>query len=463
MAIGTNDKDPRPSRPGIYSAAISNFAAPFQTSPSAASRQTTAAMDQMLRNQAPPAGMPAVAPTRSARTPTAPAPVAAPTPAAPSSGPISQMSQAARSAPANMSPPSMVQQAATQPRMDTPQPGQQAELRRGDLAGRQAAVQSILGKELGTGGPISQMSQAAATPDPLAGLQVSDTSVPGVRRIDGGSSPLFTNIDPAQAVGQMRGGTMNTVPAASFGAGRGPVSTAAQQMQQQPEQGPTVGMIGGGTTDAQSALQQQIQNLMSAMDGQMGRGRAGRNTMNALTSQFQAITGAQQGLERLNADQANNAAGLDMRQQELAQRIAEGQQRLGLDQQRLGLEAPGAQGQMLQNQQSQMMLELTRKAIGGDGEALKQLQALQGKEPKNPQVGLLQELMKAWAQGSASGMGNGMPLAAMLQEAGPILQMALGMQGSTLPAPQQFVEGQTYLDASGNRARFVGGQWVEVE
>lgn len=462
MPIGTEDKAVRSSRPGIYSAARSNFAAPFQTTPSAASRQTTVAMDQMLRNQAPPMGVPAVAPTRSARTPAAPTAPAAPSPAAPSSGPISQMAQAARSAPANATPPSMVQQAATQPRMATPQPGQQAELRRGDLAGRQAAVQSILGKELGTGGPISQMAQAAQ-PDPMAGMRVSDTSVAGVRRVDGGSSPLFTNLDPALAVGQMRGGTLNTLPAASFGAGRGPVSTAAQQMQQQPEQGPTVGMIGGGTTDAQAALQQQIQNLMGAMEGQMGRGRAGRNTMNALTSQFQAITGAQQGLERLNADQANNAAGLDMRQQELAQRIAEGQQRLGLDQQRLGLEAPGAQGQVLQNQQSQMMLELTRKAIGGDGEALKQLQALQGKEPKNPQVGLLQELMKAWAQGSASGMGNGMPLATMLQEAGPILQMALGMQGSTLPAPQQFVEGQTYLDASGNRARFVGGQWVEVE
>jgi hypothetical protein len=346
--------------------------------------------------------------------------------------------------------------------METPQPGQQAELRRADLAGRQAAVQSILGKELGTGGPISQMAQAAQ-PDPMAGMRVSDTSVAGVRRVDGGSSPLFTNLDPALAVGQMRGGTLNTLPAASFGAGRGPVSTAAQQMQQQPEQGPTVGMIGGGTTDAQAALQQQIKNLMGSMERQMGRGRAGRNTMNALISQFQAITGAQQGLERLNADQANNAAGLDMRQQELAQRIAEGQQRLGLDRQRLGLEAPGAQGQMLQNQQSQMMLELTRKAIGGDGEALKQLQALQGKEPKNPQLGLLTELIKAWGQGAASGMGNGMPLATMLQEAGPILQMALGMPGATTPAPQQFVEGQTYLDASGNRARFVGGQWVEVE
>jgi hypothetical protein len=334
--------------------------------------------------------------------------------------------------------------------MATPQPGQQAELRRGDLAGRQAAVQSILGKELGTGGPISQMAQAAKS-GPLAGMRVSDTSVAGVRRIDGGSSPLFTNLDPALAVEQMRGGTLNTLPAASFGAGRGPVSTAAAMAAgQQDGQGPRFGVIGDS-----SQADRERKRLIDAASTPYRGAQNGQLTAN----QLRTLAGVQESDQRA----ASDAAALDMSQQELAQRIAEGQQRLGLDQQRLGLEAPGAQGQMLQNQQTQLMLELTRKAIGGDGEALKQLQALQGKEPKNPQVGLLQELMKAWAQGSASGMGNGMPLATMLQEAGPILQMALGMQGSTLPAPQQFVEGQTYLDASGNRARFVGGQWVEVE
>lgn len=463
MAIGTNDKPAREARPGIYSAAISNFAAPFQTTPSAASHQTTVAMDQMLRNQAPPMGMPAVAPTRSARTPTAPTAPAAPSPAAPSSGPISQMAQAARSAPANATPPSMVQQAATQPRMETPQPGQQAELRRADLAGRQAAVQSILGKELGTGGPISQMAQAAQ-PDPLAGMRVSDTSVAGVRRVDGGSSPLFTNLDPALAVGQMRGGTLNTLPAASFGAGRGPVSTAAQQVQTggrgyDPESQVTIVRDEEGERK-RAQWERDIDRF--SMVGKSG-GRAGR-AQQALDLRAEEVAMAN---ERATAELAmrerEGAANRGLAAQAEANRSEVDRNRLALDQQRLGLEAPGAQGQMLQNQQSQMMLELTRKAIGGDQEALKQLQALQGKEPKNPQVGLLQELMKAWAQGSASGMGNGMPLATMLQEAGPILQMALGMPGATLPAPQQFVEGQTYLDASGNRARFVGGQWVEVE
>lgn len=434
MAIGTNDKPAREARPGIYSAAISNFAAPFQTTPSAASRQTTVAMDQMLRNQAPPVGMPAVAPTRSARTPAAPTAPAAPSPAAPSSGPISQMAQAARSAPANATPPSMVQQAATQPRMETPQPGQQAELRRADLAGRQAAVQSILGKELGTGGPISQMAQAAQ-PDPLAGMRVSDTSVAGVRRVDGGSSPLFTNLDPAQAVQEMRGGTVNTMPAAAFqSAGPGTSQALSGALQAAAARGDwdavqNAYQRNGGTWQGQTAQQSQEQSLAKlAQELMTGKSRTGMAQGGGLLQQLMQL---QQGREQTAANVAANQ--------------------------------PAQEGQMLQNQQSQLMLELTRKAIGGDGETLKQLQALQGKEPKNPQVGLLQELMKAWAQGSASGMGNGMPLATMLQEAGPILQMALGMPGATLPAPQQFVEGQTYLDASGNRARFVGGQWVEVE
>lgn len=434
MAIGTNDKPAREARPGIYSAAISNFAAPFQTSPSAASRQTTVAMDQMLRNQAPPAGMPAVAPTRSARTPAAPTAPAAPSPAAPSSGPISQMAQAARAAPADGTPPSMVQQAATQPRMATPQPGQQAELRRADLAGRQAAVQSILGKELGTGGPISQMAQAAQ-PVPLAGMRVSDTSVAGVRRVDGGSSPLFTNLDPAQAVQEMRGGTVNTMPAVAFqSAGPGASQALSGALQAAAARGDwdavqNAYQRNGGTWQGQTAQQSQEQSLAKlAQELMTGKSRTGMAQGGGLLQQLMQL---QQGREQTAANVAANQ--------------------------------PAQEGQMLQNQQTQMMLELTRKAIGGDGEALKQLQALQGKEPKNPQVGLLQELMKAWAQGSASGMGNGMPLATMLQEAGPILQMALGMPGATLPAPQQFVEGQTYLDASGNRARFVGGQWVEVE
>ena len=440
MPIGTEDKAVRPSRPGIYSAANADFAAPFNTRPTQASRQTTNAMDQQLRGMAPPLGMPKVA------APSAPA----------AAGPITQMSQAAAanyaSSPNQVTTiPSMMPRAAQQPPAAPATPRAYAEPEiPANVLQRFAQLQSLnmgirpQGMDYGTPLPTQQSAQAPA--NPLAGMRVSDTSAPGIKRVDGGSSPLFTNLDPALAVEQMRGGTVNTLPAAIF---RGSVSEVAAQ---EPS-GPRFASIGGG-----SDLASVLQTIESQYDANRAARQRSLPTGHVLArdrDKAPFLTAAMNALR--------DQAGLSQSASQFADQQALNQQRLGLDQQRLALEAPGAQGQMLQNQQSQLMLELTRKAIGGDGEALKQLQALQGKEPKNPQVGLLQELMKAWAQGSASGMGNGMPLATMLQEAGPILQMALGMPGATLPAPQQFVEGQTYLDASGNRARFVGGQWVEVE
>lgn len=54
MALGTTDKEPRG---GLYSAANAGLAQPFQTSPSAASRATSAKMDQQLRGMRNEAGM----------------------------------------------------------------------------------------------------------------------------------------------------------------------------------------------------------------------------------------------------------------------------------------------------------------------------------------------------------------------------------------------------------------------
>lgn len=383
MALGTQDKEPR----GFYSQANADLSAPLNTWPTQASHQTTNAMDQQLRGMAPPMGLPKVA-----------------APAAPAvAGPITQMSQAAA---ANY---------AASPRTYAEPVIAPDVLQR--FAQRQSLNMGIQPQGRDYGSPLPTRQAPA---NPLAGMRVSDTSAPDIKRIDGGSSPLFTNIDPAQAVQEMRGGTVNTLPASSFTGRGGPVSALASQQAQDP----SVGIIRNSDAGAQGELQKQIQDFMRAMQGQLGRGRAGRNTMAELTKQFQAMTGAQLGAERLGADQENNAASLALRQQELAQQAATNQQRTALDQQRLALETPGAAGQQLQNEQAQMMADLTRKAIGGDQEALKQLQALQGKDPKNPQASLLQELMKAWAQGSASGMGTGVPLQQMLQEAGPLLQMA---------------------------------------
>jgi len=424
MPIGTSDKPAREARPGLYSSAIRDLATPFQTAPSAASRQTTVALDQQLRGMAKPPGMPKV------EAPATP----------PASGPITQLSQAAarRAAEQGGGVPTLPSRMPQPPAQPAPAPapaptGQrypEPEIR-ADVLRR---FEELKSPNMG----IRPAGQDYGTPlpaGPLSGMRVSDTSVPEIKRVDGGSSPLFTNIDPAQAVQEMRGGTVNTMPASAF-TSRSPSDSAAVSAALQ-------AAAARGDFDAIRSYYQQ--------NGGTWQGRTAEQDQEAaLTKQAQELlagksrTGRQQGaglLQQLMQLQQS-------REQAAAQSAAD---------------APTREGQQLQNQQAQLMMDLTRKAIGGDQEALKQLQALQGKEPKNPQVGLLQELIKAWAQGSASGVGNGMPLAAMLQEAGPILQMALGMQGSTLPAPKQFVEGRTYIDAGGNRARFVGGQWVEVE
>ena len=77
-----------------------------------------------------------------------------------------------------------------------------------------------------------QAAPAAARPAPAAaaptqqpmqgpalGMRVSPTSAPEINRIDnapGLNSPLFTNLPAGQAVSEMQGGTVNTMPASAF-------------------------------------------------------------------------------------------------------------------------------------------------------------------------------------------------------------------------------------------------------
>lgn len=71
----------------------------------------------------------------------------------------------------------------------------------------------------------AQSAPAAAAPTqqpmqgPALGMRVSPTSAPEINRIDnapGLNSPLFTNLPAGQAVSEMQGGTVNTMPAAAF-------------------------------------------------------------------------------------------------------------------------------------------------------------------------------------------------------------------------------------------------------
>lgn len=393
MALGTQDKEPR----GFYSQANADISAPLNTRPSQASRQTTNAMDQQLRGMAPPMGLPKVA------APAAPA----------AAGPITRMSQAA-AADYAASPnqvqtlPSAMPRPAQQPPAAPATPRTYAEpVIPPDMLQRFAQLQSPnmgiqpQGRDYGTPLPTQQ-----APANPLAGMRVSNTSVSDIKRVDGGSSPLFTNIDPAQAVQEMRGGTVNTLPASAF-TGRSPGDSAA---------------ISGALQAA-----------------------AARGDFNAIRNYYQQNGGTWQGR---TAEQDREAALGTKAQELLAGESHTGrQQGAGLLQQLMQLQqsrerataqseadAPAREGQQLQNQQAQMMMDLTRKAIGGDREALKQLQALQGKNPKTPQSEALLEILKAYTQGQATALpGSGVPINQVLQDVGPLLQMLGGQAPAAAP------------------------------
>lgn len=414
MALGTQDKEPR----GFYSQANADISAPLNTRPSQASRQTTNAMDQQLRGMAPPMGLPKVA------APAAPA----------AAGPITRMSQAAAANYA-ASPNQVQTLPSAMPRPAQQPPAAPATTRTyaepvipPDVLQRFAQLQSPnmgiqpQGRDYGTPLPTQQ-----APANPLAGMRVSDTSVPDIKRVDGGSSPLFTNIDPAQAVQEMRGGTVNTLPASTF-TGRSPGDSAA---------------ISGALQAAAARGDFEAVRNYYQQNGGTWQGRtAAQDRETALGTQAQELlagessTGRQQGaglLQQLMHLQQS-------REQATAQSAAN---------------APAREGQQIQNQQAQMMMDLTRKAIGGDQEALKQLQALQGKNLKTPQSEALLEILKAYTQGQATALpGSGVPINQVLQDVGPLLQM-LGVQAPAAapvapPAPETVIDG--YRFKGGNPA-----------
>lgn len=414
MALGTQDKEPR----GFYSQANADLSAPLNTRPSQASRQTTNAMDQQLRGMAPPMGLPKVA-----------------APAAPAvAGPITQMSQAAAANyAASPNPvqtlPSAMPRPAQQPPAAPATPRTYAEpVIPPDVLQRFAQLQSPnmgiqpQGRDYGSPLPTQQ-----APANPLAGMRVSDTSAPDIKRIDGGSSPLFTNIDPAQAVQEMRGGTVNTVPASAF-TNRSPGDSAAIS-------GALQAAAARGDFDAIRNYYQQNGGTWQGRTAEQDREAAlGTQAQELLTGKSR--TGRQQGaglLQQLMQLQQS-------REQATAQSAAD---------------APAREGQQLQNQQAQLMMDLTRKAIGGDQEALKQLQALQGKSPKTPQSEALLEILKAYTTGQATALpGSGVPINQVLQDVSPLLQM-LGGQAPTAapaapPAPETVIDG--YRFKGGNPA-----------
>jgi len=147
----------------------------------------------------------------------------------------------------------------------------------------------------------------AQRPGLAAGYSASQTRTPGVMRVDGGRSPLFTNIDPAEAVEGLRGGTVSNIGDANEGLARMARANAIRQEQLDAAGGPKVAMIGSGSGDTAALFEKW------GRESRRTGGRAGRAQ--------QAIDLQEDGL-RQRAEEAAMRNNLGMAQLEAQQRDA---------------------------------------------------------------------------------------------------------------------------------------------
>lgn len=154
----------------------------------------------------------------------------------------------------------------------------------------------------------------AQRPGLAAGYSASQTRTPSVMRVDGGRSPLFTNIEPAEAVEGLRGGTVSNIGDANEGFARMARANAIRQGQLDAAGGPKVAMIGNSD---RAQWERNIDKF--SMVGKSG-GRAGRAQ--------QAIDLQEDGL-RQRAEEAAMKNSAEM--QKLAQLDEMGRRRDALD------------------------------------------------------------------------------------------------------------------------------------
>lgn len=172
----------------------------------------------------------------------------------------------------------------------------------------------------------------------LIGRMVSNTSVPGVKRVDGGSSPLYTNIDPATAADQISGmkpGQVQMGDGVDMAGGNARMALAnsirGEGIAGQAS-GAKGGVIGGGDNGSAEFFDRAGTDFAMRWGKTMGGAPVTRSMREALVDQQKlGLTArgqdldaqqaaAEQGIarERLAGEQGVSLANLAMRQQELA-------------------------------------------------------------------------------------------------------------------------------------------------
>jgi hypothetical protein len=232
-------------------------------------------------------------------------------------------------------------------------------------------------------------------PVPYTVTPVENTN--GVQRINQpGKSPLFTNIDPGQAVAEMKGNPIGIVPAGVNPFGRYPGSGGADvsaALQAAAERGDWTAIQnhyqkGGGTWQGQTAEQSARDSLIRELTP--GKNGATRQQGELLTSLL------------------NTGQELALRQQDLQGRQGIANEDLGLRREAQGFQT--AAQRQVQALQQQMLAEQdpTKR-----NELARQLTVMQGKAPPKPdnelakaRVSLITELGKQYGASTPYGKDN---------------------------------------------------------
>ena len=226
--------------------------------------------------------------------------------------------------------------------------------------------------------PNAPVHSAAEKPPRLAdGYRVRDTSVKGVSRIDGGSSPLFTNLDPTQAAAEMKGNPVGIVPTGvdPFGSSRASAEVSAA-LQAAAARGDwdavrSYYQKGGGTWQGRTAEQDAATGAKGGIIEWDKYVAEDRNN-EARAKLMEALTTVQPGREGLSKNQASLLAqllGTDQQnanhRADLALRAQQGLAQLGIQQGQLGVSQKQAENQGVA---SAMQAALAAHQLGQSGQ-----------------------------------------------------------------------------------------------
>lgn len=186
----------------------------------------------------------------------------------------------------------------------------------------------------------------AQRPGLAAGYSASQTRTPGVMRVDGGRSPLFTNINPAEAVEGLRGGTVSNIGDANEGLARMARANAIRQEQLDAAGGPKVAMI-ENSDKAQWGRDIDKFSMVGKSGGRAGRAQQALDLQEAGLRQRaeEAAMRNNLGMAQLEAQQRDAAARNALAERSLNENVTDRRDRLGLDRERFEFEkAPKPMG-----------------------------------------------------------------------------------------------------------------------